>query len=1495
MRHAAGHRVSGARMRLAVTVLLMSVAFPGPVGADEKPSMRFKHLKREQGLSQAFVYSILQDRQGYMWFGTQDGLNRFDGYEFTVFVHEPDDPDSISDETIRSMIIDSTGTLWAGTDEGGLSRYNSVNQTFTNFLHDPEDPRSIADNRVRVLYENDNGDLWVGTDGSGLDLFVRKTKTFEHFRHDPADPGSIAGNHVWSILENSAGVLLVATDGGVSRFDPDTRTFTHFTHDPSDPSTISDNNVRVLFEDVDKNLWVGTQDGGLNRFDYASETFTRFVHDPNDSTSISTNRINAIFQDDEEMLWIGTAEGLNLWNADTRSFTNYIYSASDRYSLSNNNVAAIFQDRGGILWLGTYDGLNCWNPAGRAMSLYRNDPERADSLSANVVTAFSEDPTGKIWVATYGGGLNLLDRTNDQLQRFRYSADDDNSLSSDRVMSVLVDHGGVLWAGTRASGLSRYDKTSNTFTRYRHNPDDPLSVSADGITYILEDSDKTLWIGTFGGGLNILNRDTGKFAAYRNNPDDPTTISNDRVLTIHEDSNGTLWVGTYGGGLSSLDKTTGKFTSYRADPGRPDGLSGDEIYVIMEDVWGDFWIGVKGRGLNRWRREDRKQGIARFERFSTRHGLPSSTIYGAAWDLAGHLWLSTGEGLSRLNIETLEFKNFNTSHGLQDDEFNVSAGYSSADGQLFFGGTNGFNAFYPHRLGGNRKPPQVAITRFHSLNSDVVDHNRSARNGRVQLEYDENVVAFEFAALDFVAPDKNRFKYQLQGLDDDWVDAGAKHQVTYTNLPAGDYTFRVAAANNNGTWSQQDAKFDFYLQPAPWRTGWAYLAYSLVFTSLAYVLFRLHTKTVEQRENVKCAEELSIIQARLTDAQRIAGLGNWEWNKLSNELWWSDEVYRLFQLDPRSFTATYEEFLERVHPEDRDAVDHAIQRALTEQKPYEIDHRIVRPDGSELVVHERAEITLGENGQPAGLTGTIHDISARKKAENDIRRRADFQALLAGLSTELIQSPIGEVDRQLNASLKTVGERYELDAVSLWWFAGECETMRPKYRWVRTLKVNPSIRLDPKQVPWAVAKLSAGRSLMVVDTERLPDAASADQKFFRTLGVTSFLAIPLLVDEKLRGACIYAIFGASRDWSFESLTELRLIAENLQGAIVRSRATSKIERLKNKLQEENLYLREEVKLAHGFNEIIGEDRALRRCLQAAEKVAPTDVTALILGETGTGKELIARAIHRLSARSEKPLVSVNCPALPATLIESELFGHEKGAFTGAHSQRRGRFELAHTGTLFLDEIGELPLELQGKLLRVLQTGEFQRIGGSSTITADVRLIAATNLNLKSAIEKGEFRPDLYYRICSFPISLPPLRERKGDIPILAEHFVHKHRKRLGKIVVGISAKMIKQLTEYAWPGNVRELESTIERALISAEENSLLELSEPLRSITGAQPSADTRSTGLFDVERAHIVGVLDQTRWKISGPEGAASMLGIPSSTLRSKMKKLSISRSIP
>ncbi|MEQ1676115.1 MAG: sigma 54-interacting transcriptional regulator [Chitinophagaceae bacterium] len=334
-----------------------------------------------------------------------------------------------------------------------------------------------------------------------------------------------------------------------------------------------------------------------------------------------------------------------------------------------------------------------------------------------------------------------------------------------------------------------------------------------------------------------------------------------------------------------------------------------------------------------------------------------------------------------------------------------------------------------------------------------------------------------------------------------------------------------------------------------------------------------------------------------------------------------------------------------------------------------------------------------------------------------------------------------------------------------------------------------------------------------------------------------------------------------------------------------------MEQEKKRLEAQNQYLQEEIKLNYNFEEIISKSKDFQKILRQIEQVASTDATVLILGESGTGKELIARAVHNISNRSKRTLVKVNCATLPANLIESELFGHEKGAFTGAMDKKIGRFELADGGTVFLDEIGELPVELQAKLLRVLQEGEFERLGNPKTLKVNVRVIAATNRNLQQAIEKKEFREDLYYRLNVFPIICPPLRDRKEDVPLLVKHFCQKHEGKIGRKVTAIPPEVMDALVAYDWPGNIRELENIIERAMILSRDG-VLEYGEwvPTKKIQAGKTTAVT--TRLEDVEREHIIEVLNKTNWKVSGEKGAAKILGLNPTTLEARMKKMGIKR---
>ena len=1477
------------RQRLSITVALALAALALAPAAAEPLSVRFQHLSRADGLSQSYIYAITQDHEGYMWFGTQEGLNCFDGYRFTVFSHDPADPSSLSDETVRTVVVDRQGTLWVGTDAGGLSRFNKQSGTFTNYLHDPANEKSIASNSVRIIYEDPAGVLWIGTDGSGLDRFNPVTEDFDHFPFVPSSPGAVAGASIWDLTRDNEGTLWVATDSGLSRFDDATSTFTNYRHDPDDARSLSDNELRALYADSDGYLWVGTASGGLNRLDPQTDEFDHFSHDPDDPSSISANRINEIFEDDSGSLWIGTINGLNVLRTDGAGFDRYAHEAGDRYSLGHDNALVLYQDHGGVLWVGTYAGLSRWNQRNRAFLHYRSESGQANGLSDNTIMAFAEAPDGAVWIGTYGGGLNRLDRETDTFQTYRHDPDDSSSIPSDRVMSLYGDEDGGLWAGTRSSGLAYFDPDSKQFRSYVHDPEDPTSLSGNGVTSIRRDSAGDLWVGTFGGGLNRFNARTGSFDRFRANPEDAYAISSDRVLIIFEDRSGALWIGTYGGGLNRFDKSTGRFSHYTHEPGRPDGLAGDEIYMITEDAGGDLWIGLKGAGLHRWRSEDRANGRLSFAHFTESDGLPSNTVYSGAWDDEGGLWLSTFRGLTRMDTTTGQFKNYDFSHGLQDDEFNLSAGLVTSDGEMFFGGMNGFNAFRPEAITNHRPPPPVVITQFHGRDKPMND-----TDGTVRLPHNDNAITLEFSALDYAAPEKNLYRYRLDDIDSDWSEAASTRQVTYTNLPSGDFTFRVIAANNDGIWNEAGATFKFSRIPAPWLTWWALCLYVIAAGATLLLAVRAYTRYRSQAVTLAHAREIRLVQSRLAEAQRIAGLGNWVWKVHPGEMWWSDGVFELFGYDPGSLIPSRDLVLEHIHPDDKIKTQQAIQNCLERPGAYEMEYRIVTGTKDVRVLHERGEVTLDKSGNPVRVLGTVQDITDRKNAENNIKHRADFQALLAELSSRLMDAVPDNFNEELNQCLASVGGRYDIDAIGIRWLSTEQQYLRSRYTWQRELIERRKQDVDPDEVPWISSQLVSGAPVAVNNVRAMPKEARAERVLLQAMGTKSLLGVPLMLDHQFAGSCIYSRLRFQRDWTDETVDELALITGMLAGAIARHRATREIGKLNEELQQENVWLREEVMLAHGFGEIIGEDRNLKRCLSAAEKVAQTDAAVLILGETGTGKELLARAIHKLSSRRDRAMVSVNCPALPANLIESELFGHEKGAFTGAESRRIGRFELADGSTIFLDEVGELPLELQAKLLRVLQSGEFERLGGTQTIKTDVRMIAATNRNLEEMIRRGEFRSDLYYRIGSFPITMPPLRERPGDIPLLAEHFVRKHAARLDRRVEAISARAMAQLTRYYWPGNVRELESIIERALITANGEKVLELPGPLGDTRDelSPRDADGHEFDLETVERNHIISVLKLTNWKVAGEGGAAEILGIPASTLRSKMNRLGIHR---
>ena len=565
---------------------------------------------------------------------------------------------------------------------------------------------------------------------------------------------------------------------------------------------------------------------------------------------------------------------------------------------------------------------------------------------------------------------------------------------------------------------------------------------------------------------------------------------------------------------------------------------------------------------------------------------------------------------------------------------------------------------------------------------------------------------------------------------------------------------------------------------------------------------------------------------------------------------------------------------------------------------YELNYET--PDGAPRAL-QLSFSGVVNHGQLHRFWGAEKDILESSVTKAVLEGRYRFQRLMADLSSRLLVATDEQSHVVLEKCLAQIGDYARAERGKVSCFDETSDYAFDSVFWSK-YGDPPFEQLPTEFYPHTWSKIQAGVPFAIADTGNLREDYPVDARAFEDFGVKSIVFVPLTVAGNYIGSCVFSNLREYNEWDEQELIDLQVLCNLIASKLVQTTARrslklalAKTRAAKSKLEAENVLLREEVRSSHSFDELVGESDSLMQCLRQVERVAATTTPVLLQGETGTGKELVASAIHKRSERRNAKMVSVNCAALPGNLIESELFGYEKGAFTGAHAAKPGRFELADGGTIFLDEIGDLPLELQSKLLRVLQSGEFERLGGDRTVTVDTRVIAATNLDLQDAVDRGRFRADLYYRIGAFPIELPSLRERKTDVPLLAEHFVHKHAANLGKSVDAISESMLSELRRYDWPGNVRELEGVIQRALISST-GTVLELDRPLQSqFPIAEPADNDSFAGFADlrtVEREHIRRVLEQTDWVVGGDTGAASVLGLPASTLRSKMKKLGIGR---
>ena len=882
---------------IQILVLFMLFCLPAQATGPD-PVARFEHLSIEHGLSQSSVYSILQDRKGFMWFATADGLNRYDGYGFKVFRHHPKDPGSLSSSFIRTLFEDANGILWIGTQGGGLNRFDRQTERFVHYRHEPENSRSLSHNDIRAIYEDRDGVLWVGTNGGGLNRFDRQTQTFVRWQHDVAN-NSLSDDRVRSILQDSKGLLWVGTDGGgLNRFDPVSQHFTHFKHQPNDAHSLSNDRISMVYEDKKGVIWIATDGGGLNRFDDKTQGFQHFVYDVTNPDSLGHNRIRSIFEDHQGRLWLGTiGSGLNrfdgLYGGDQR-FVRFNHHVSDPNGLNDHTIWSINEDANGVLWVGTQSGgVNRYDSRSALFGHVRQQPSVSGGLDHSSTRSFlithrgQQADKGTLWVGT-DGGLNHYHRQTRRFTHFIHDSSDANSLSEGSVTALFEDHQGTVWVGTIGGGLNKFDPATGHFKHFAHNRNDPHSLSSDHVLPVYgraNDTSGTLWVGTFDGGLNKFNPQTEQFTHFRHQPNNPGSLSHDTVWSVRVDNTGTLWVGTLNG-LDRYDAQTGQFKHFKHQLTNPRSLSHNSVKTIYQDSKGTLWLGTGGGGLNKF-----DAITEQFHHYREKDGLANDYVYGIVEDDSAHLWLSTNNGLSRFDPVSETFSNFDVNDGLQSNEFNTGAYLKGVDGELFFGGIKGFNHFLPENIGNDQQVPQVVLTQFLLFNQpvavkpntgDVVDRvNRANRQiftlpkaidelTQLTLSYQQDLMSFEFAALHFVSPMHNRYAYRLKGWDKEWMFTDAKNRrATYTNIPPGHYTLQVKASNKNGYWNEQGKSLDITILPPLWRTWWAYTLYVLLLWGLIMLaLFILN----ERRKGL--GERALNLQLKQVDKLKDAFLAN---------------------------------------------------------------------------------------------------------------------------------------------------------------------------------------------------------------------------------------------------------------------------------------------------------------------------------------------------------------------------------------------------------------------------------------------------------------------------------------------------------------------------------------------------------------------------------------------------------------------------------------------
>ena len=828
------------KIHFTYLLLLSLVCFCNPVNA-ARESISFQHIGTSSGLPQSTVNVIYQDHLGYMWFGTYDGLSRFDGYQFVNFKNDPSDPDTISNNIVVSIVEDHLGFLWIGTAQNGVNRFDPKTGKFTRFLAKSGDFDSLSHSQVNVIHEDQSHRIWIGTD-RGLNLFLPEKQAFAHFFNNPLDTQSLPPGAIVDIVDDGKGNLWVASEKMLSHFNIEQQVFSYF--EKSDMPT----QINSLYLDIDESLWIGTSANGLYHLKKGNRQFEHFNHDQSNPNSLSFNDVRKILRSNNGDLWIATEEGgLNVRRKGDSRFQSFKRNSADPHSISINDIWSLYQDKSGLLWIGTAGGgINTTQSFDSQFSRLTHSAHQKNSLSHEFVWDIKEDSRGVVWFGTLNGFDQYYPKE-DRIEHLTKFVTQSGMKVGNRIQTFIFDDQGDLWFGNQNGQLAIYtEKDQLTKLMYRSNFPNGF-VSNARIRMIDKDRFGNVWVGTDEGLLQFDSK-THKLLHDFNSAEE-SMLGESSIRTMLQDNQGNIWFGTWNQGLQKYDAEFGKVIRYKNEPGNPNSLSNNTIRSLYLDNTGDLWIGTFN-GLNKLKEEAILTEKISFESYLEKDGLPNSAIYGIAGDTNGKIWLSSNNGLSQFDPDSEVFKNYSIEDGLPANEFNGDAVIRYSDSDIYFGSVSGVAIVSANDVKSESFQPNIAITSLSVLGKRINPPGVAIDHAELKFPYNKNDVAFEFSSLDFRHVSRNKFRYRLLPYNHEWTMVDFPNQAVFTNLDPNEYNFELQATNSNGIWSKNKLSVQLTILPPLWRTWWAYILYLMGVAAITAYFFNRHKKTLQEQKSI---------------------------------------------------------------------------------------------------------------------------------------------------------------------------------------------------------------------------------------------------------------------------------------------------------------------------------------------------------------------------------------------------------------------------------------------------------------------------------------------------------------------------------------------------------------------------------------------------------------------------------------------------------------------